>query len=126
MISYQHLKEKPDRVADGFQAFDVHIESDVMNVSLIQLKGRHPYAGCFTNEGVEMSVLVLRGDVGYFELNDKQYNSVRLREGSVVKVPKGVRYFWIAHGEELSSLHVTSSPPWTPEQHKTYGELFPS
>ena len=113
MLHYALPGHDPDRTREGFSAIDIDLPTDKANVADIRLSHRYPASGCALNTISEMIVLVREGEV-VFHCEDEE---IRLPEGSTILVETNRPYFW--EPQPSVRLHVVSTPPWTPEQHRS-------
>ena len=93
-----------------FYEYAAPFSSHTVGVSVV--RGRYPQNGYDADEAIDQTWYVASG-VGQIGIGGRTYD---LRQGSMVYVPKGTRYFI----EGTLSLVVVSIPPWSPEQHKHF------
>jgi mannose-6-phosphate isomerase-like protein (cupin superfamily) len=92
-----------------FHEYDLPFQKFSVGVS--EIEGTYPPTGFDVDTQVEAVWYVLSG-TGRVSVAGKIYD---LKTGDMILLPVGEK-FWI-EGHQLK-LVVTSSPPWTPEQHQ--------
>ncbi|PIS14017.1 hypothetical protein COT65_01115 [Candidatus Shapirobacteria bacterium CG09_land_8_20_14_0_10_47_13] len=91
-------------------AFEYPLGDRDINGAVIELTGRYPDKGRVVNLRCKELAYIVQGS-GKLVVEGKE---VELKQGDLVLVEPGERYFW----DGKMTMFVPCAPAWTPEQHR--------
>ena len=104
-------KAKKNVVSVSCVALEYLLNDKDINAVVIKINGRYPEKGRTVNDKCKELAYVIRGK-GKVTVEE---NDIELKEGSVVLIEPGERFFW--EGENLE-IFMPCTPAWYPEQHR--------
>lgn len=107
----REIKNSPSCTAVEYPLGDRDI-----NGTLIILEGRYPEKGSAVNLRCKEIAYVIegKGKLGIYGDNHKGYAEHEIRQGDMVFLSPGDKYYW----EGKLKLFMPCAPAWYPEQHK--------
>lgn len=96
--------------SEACTAIEYPMDDKDINGAVIELNGRYPGEGRTMNEKCKEMAYVIKGS-GRVVVEGKE---IQLREGDLVLIEPGERFFW----EGAMTLFMPCTPAWSPEQHK--------
>ncbi len=81
-----------------------------INGAVIELNGRYPHEGRMMNEKCKEMAYVIKG----FGKVVVENNEIQLKEGDLILIEPGEKFFW----EGIMTLFMSCTPAWSPEQYK--------